>query len=98
MNMLTNKNLPLCDALSNNNLYLGSNFNNKYLTKRETEILYYVVLGYTAKKIGKILNISHRTVEVYVDCLKSKLNCRSKAEIIGVVLTSDIISKLNILK
>lgn len=86
------------NILINNHLDLGSDFNHRYLTKRETEILYYVVLGYTAKRIGKCLNISHRTVEVYIATLKSKLNCNSKGEIINMVLMSNIINRLNILK
>ncbi len=48
------------------------------LTKRELEILHYVADGYSAKKIGILLNISYRTVEKYIENLRLKLNCKNK--------------------
>jgi len=66
------------------------------LTKRELEVLKYVVLGYTAKKIGKVLNISYRTVESYMNIIKTKLNCDTKGEMVGMVIKSGLIFKLGI--
>ena len=61
--------------------FLGPKFGNTYLTKREVCILKYVLLGRTAKLIGKKLNISHRTVESYMESIKHKLMCDSKSDI-----------------
>lgn len=47
------------------------------LTQREEECLFYILRGKTAKEIGKILNISHRTVEVYILNIKDKFGCQS---------------------
>jgi DNA-binding NarL/FixJ family response regulator len=83
--------------LINDQLSLGEQFNYQYLTKRETEVLKYIVLGYTAKKIGQQLNISYRTVEAYIELLKLKLNCYSKGQLASVVITSGLIHELGLL-
>lgn len=64
------------------NLLLGQTFGNTYLTNRETSVLKKIVQGYTAKQIGLILNISHRTVEAHTDSIKRKLQCTTKGDII----------------
>jgi len=78
-------------------LQLGKTFNNEYLTKREIDVLTYVVLGQTAKKIAQSLQISYRTVESYIDTLKYKLGCRSKNEIAMITIKSGLIYQLKIL-
>jgi DNA-binding CsgD family transcriptional regulator len=75
-------------------LYLGENFNHQYLTEREQEILKYIVLGYTAKRAGCVLNISFRTVEAHIEKLRTKLNCASKAHIIEKIITEGLIHKI----
>jgi len=52
------------------------------LTLREHEVLYYILRGKTAKEVGKILNISNRTVESYIQHLKNKFSCNLKSELI----------------
>ncbi len=78
-------------------LELGEQFGNEYLTKREIEVLKCVILGYSAKKIGHLLQISSRTVEGYVDKLKEKLRCGSKREICFIAIKSGLINLLDIL-
>lgn len=57
--------------------------NNKFLlTNRESECLFYLIRGKSAKSIAKILNISFRTVEVYLENLKIKFNCKTKSDLI----------------
>lgn len=56
------------------------------LSKREQEVIYHMIDGLTAKQIARSINISHRTVETYLDRIKSKLNCRNKYEIIIKIL------------
>lgn len=77
-------------------LMLGKDFGNKHLTKRETEVLKYVVLGYTAKKIEQSLQISFRTVEAYIEILKMKLDCESKSDITEKIIKSGLICELGL--
>lgn len=53
------------------------------LTKREAEVLHFVLLGSSASQIAEQLNLSRRTVEHYVDHIKYKFNCFSKSELIS---------------
>lgn len=53
------------------------------LAKREIECLYFMIRGMTAKQIGKLLNLSFRTIETYIENMKLKLNCCNRSELIG---------------
>lgn len=55
---------------------------NMQLTNQEIKCLDLIVRGKTSKMIGKILNISYRTVETHMQNIKRKLNVQSKAELI----------------
>lgn len=61
----------------------------KGLSKRESQCIYYLVRGMTAKQIGKVTGLSNRTVEFYLDNAKSKLNCCSKFELITKIFEND---------
>lgn len=52
------------------------------LTQREKSVLYYVSKGYSAAETAAYLCLSKRTVEHYLENIKNKLNCFSKAELI----------------
>lgn len=52
-----------------------------YLTKRQAECAVYSLNGLTSKQIGKLLNLSYRTVESYIDNVKEKLGANSKEEL-----------------
>lgn len=52
------------------------------LSTRELECLFFLLRGKTTKVIARILNLSPRTVESYIDQVKSKLACASKEELI----------------
>lgn len=49
------------------------------LTQRELECLELTAQDLTAKEVGRILKISHRTVEQHIENMKSKLKCRNKS-------------------
>lgn len=53
------------------------------LTKRESECLFYTLRAKTAKETARFLEISHRTVEEYINTLKEKFQCHTKQELIG---------------
>lgn len=50
------------------------------LSRRELEVLRLVVLGRTSREIARDLVLSPRTVEMYVQNILTKLDCRSRAE------------------
>ena len=60
---------------------VGENPEGIKLTCREEEILFYLLRGKSAKIMAKILGISPRTVEVHIDHLRFKFNCKTKNEL-----------------
>lgn len=62
--------------------YVATKSKNFKFSQRETECLYFLVRGKTAKGIAQILNLSVRTIESYISNLKIKLGCYSKTELI----------------
>lgn len=53
------------------------------LSKRQEQCLYYFLKGKTAKETAQLLNLSHRTVEEYLNHLKKKLGCRTKRDLLS---------------
>ena len=58
----------------------------KLLTDRQLDCLYYLVQGMTIRQIGEVMQLSARTVEHYLEAVKSKLQCKSRAELISAAL------------
>lgn len=52
------------------------------LSKREQEIINYIVHGYPASFIADQMKLSSRTIENYIGTIKEKLNCSTKVELI----------------
>ncbi|EHL31249.1 hypothetical protein LDG_6710 [Legionella drancourtii LLAP12] len=77
----------------NNNLIgqdsymLSQSFNDIKLTDRQSEVLFYLLRGKTAKQIGQYLNISARTVHEYMEQLRYKFNAQNKHELIDVAIS-----------
>jgi DNA-binding CsgD family transcriptional regulator len=61
------------------------------LTPREGECLFYLLHGKTGKQIARIMAISHRTVETYIDALKFKFNCHTKSDLIDFCIRNGLI-------
>ena len=59
------------------NVYLEAN-----LTSRLSECLFFLIRGKSAKVIAKILSISPRTVEGYIEEIRHRLGCENKSELI----------------
>lgn len=53
----------------------------EFFTKREYEVFRHVLLGLVTKQIAKRLMLSPRTIEDYLERIKSKLQCTSKHQI-----------------
>lgn len=58
------------------------------LTKREQECLFYFLRGRAAKEIANYLNISYRTVESYIDNIKTKWSCHSRSDLYDMAIRS----------
>lgn len=61
---------------------LNTSYGEIKLSVRQAQCLFYVLRGKTNKHIAKILQLSNRTIESYLDTLKIKMNCSNKAELI----------------
>lgn len=62
--------------------------NNSFgLSERQIDCLYYLVRGKSIKEIGKILGLSPRTVEHYLEAVKFKLKCETKSNLIEKALS-----------
>lgn len=59
-----------------------SNIHPDGLSKRQAQCIYYLMRGKTAKEIAKILHLSSRTIEHYLDSVKIQWNCSSRSELI----------------
>lgn len=53
-----------------------------HFSKREKECISHLINGLSSKQIAKELNISHRTVEFYLESIKNKFKCRTRLELI----------------
>jgi len=57
------------------------------LSKQQSECLYFLMQGYSAKEIALHMHISFRTVESYLDVIKNKLNCIKKSDLINLAFS-----------
>ena len=74
------------------NMYkLGEKFSDIYFTIREADCMAHLLRGRSIKITADRLTLSPRTVEFYLKNMKKKLNCRTKYELIELVLQSDFL-------
>lgn len=57
------------------------------LTGRQSECLFFTLRGKTCKEIGKILNLSPRTIECHMEDLKAKFICKTRNELIDKAIS-----------
>ncbi len=62
--------------------HVNENQKKTNLTQRQNECLFLLLRGNSVKQIGKILDLSPRTIEGYIYTLKSKFYCYSKQGLI----------------
>ena len=60
------------------------------LTPREREICLFLSKGYTAKEIGRSLNISPRTAEIHRSRIMEKLTVESNADLVSLAIAQGI--------
>jgi DNA-binding CsgD family transcriptional regulator len=61
------------------------------LTDREREVLTWVADGKTAWEIGEVLEISHRTVEWYIQQAAQKLGARNRIQAVVIAARDGLI-------
>ncbi len=86
----------MLNKLTPNKYFLKGFDCSTYLTKRELICLIYTVKGKTAKEIGSNLNISPKTAESYIMCIKEKLGCYNKSQLIEVFFMNAMQYSVNI--
>lgn len=67
-----------------NNFYLRVKGMDISITKREKECLSFLSLGKKPKEIARLLGLSSRTVESYIEHVKIKTNSHSTSQLIGI--------------
>lgn len=99
-----NKEVSACDSAKTNSkqqgyvkqIYsLGERYRNIYFTKREAECMLILIKGKTIAKTAETLNLSPRTIEFYIKNMKSKIGCRTKFELIELVLESEFLNNVS---
>lgn len=94
--MLADAGLPLNDWIGQRNYFFPKSKKQSVtdlLSKREIECIYYLVRGMTARQIGEELDLSHRTVEFYLERVKAKLKCSTKSELIARAIDEKLIDR-----
>lgn len=64
--------------------------NNDYLTLKEATCLYWYTSGKTIKETARILGLSNKTIESYLEKTKMKLGCHTKSELTNIILSQGI--------
>jgi DNA-binding CsgD family transcriptional regulator len=79
------------DIESNHSILLDIfGFKQFKLTKRQKDCLHYLVRGMTVKQIAQQLQLSPRTVGHYLEHIKNKLKCSTRAELITLALQHNL--------
>lgn len=58
-------------------LYLGQDYDNAYLTRKEIKVINFLISGNRSSDISEDMHVSQRTVEVHIGNIKNKFKCRS---------------------
>jgi len=64
------------------------------LSPRESEVLFLILRGKTAKLAATVLGLSYRTVQQYIDSLKEKFHVESKIELIDAAMAQGYLSQI----
>jgi len=87
------KNIEPSKTALSERYYLGEVYDGAYLTLREAETMKNLLLGKTIHDTAFSMKISPRTAEFYINNIKRKFRCRTKKELIGKVMVSDILKE-----
>ncbi|MCI1821753.1 MAG: response regulator transcription factor [Megasphaera sp.] len=63
----------------------------KCLSHRELEVFEYMVHGYTITEIGKLLNLSVKTIDTHKTKIMEKLGCKKRNELVKLALQYNLL-------
>lgn len=61
------------------------------LSKRELEVLKLIVRGHSSTEIGRMLNLSVKTIDTHKTHIMGKLRCRRKSQLVEIALKAGIL-------
>ncbi len=61
------------------------------LNRREIEIIKYLAQGYKAKEIAKLIDLEHRTIEIYISHIRKKLCAKNTPHVIYLASRLEIL-------
>ena len=76
--------------------YLGGKYDDRYLTQKQMQCVYWLVQGKTFQQIGELVGIQPKTVDHYIQAAKKKLNCKNAIQLTKAILESDVLSSCEI--
>jgi DNA-binding CsgD family transcriptional regulator len=71
---------------------LGAKFAGIHFSQRESDCMLQMLRGKSIDGIAKHTNLSPRTVEYYMKNIKKKVGCRTKFELIELVIESEFLN------
>ena len=74
---------------------LGGRFKNIHFSRREAECMVEFLRGKKVNMVAEILSLSPRTIEFYLKNMKNKLGCKTKYELINLVINSDFLQEVD---
>lgn len=80
--LIKQQNVALNDQTGLINVSVKHKNISQHLTLRESDCVKLLLKGHKFKEIANIMNLSPRTIETHINNIKTKLNCRDKAELI----------------
>lgn len=86
--------IKLKEAREIRTYYLGDEYPDVHLTKREAECMFWMMQDFTIPQTACNMALSARTVEFYVKKLKIKLHCKSKKTLIDKILQTSLLQQL----
>jgi DNA-binding CsgD family transcriptional regulator len=75
-----------------NRFYINTCNGDTYLTKKEMQCIYWVLMGKSAEEISLILNCSKRTVEIHLNNIKQKLGVAKITQATKSIIDSGLMS------
>lgn len=85
--------IKVVSGLRGKRIFLYGRFEGVYLTEREFDILK-LIKNLKYKEIAKQHNLSTRTIESYVNKIKTKLGCSSKYHLIDILDKEGVFSEI----
>ena len=89
------KKFNFISEINNHHYLININGKNKKFSKREVDCIFCLLSGKTAREAADILTLSVRTVENYIDTIKTKLDCYRKSEVLEKLLPLNLVNYFN---